>query len=295
MENKREFHPAAELFPLLRGKAFQDLVADIKKNGLLEPILVDAEGRILDGRNRYRACLEAKVEPRFVDSQGEGSPVDLALSRNLRRRHLGESQRAMVGARLAILEAEARQRKGLRSDLTANLQSGTFGAACDKTAMLVNVSPRLVAYALKVVKEGSDQLITAVESGELAVSVASLLARLSNEEQAQVVAQGSRAAARKAREMRGGNNNAAPGPPPGWGFQIWKVTGQEVRENFDANTVSVIWVPRERCPAALQALRDRGFQDLATAGPAPTPAPAEPTPCSPGFDSPPETESPPLP
>ena len=170
MDNKREFHPAAELFPLLRGKAFQELVADIKKNGLAEPILLDAEGRILDGRNRYRACLEAGVEPRFVDWRGEGSPAGLALSLNLHRRHLDESQRAMVGARLAmLLEAEALKRKGRRSDLTADLRSGERGASCDKTSLLVNVSPRLVTYASKVVKEGCDELIAAVESGELAV------------------------------------------------------------------------------------------------------------------------------
>jgi ParB-like nuclease family protein len=294
MDDNREFHPAAKLFPLLRGKAFQELVADIKNNGLLEPILVDAEGRILDGRNRYRACLEAKVEPRFVDWPGEGSPVDLALSLNLRRRHLNESQRAMVGARLAILEAEARQRKGLRSDLGANLHPGEFGKSCHRTAMLVNVSPRLVAYALKVVKEGCDQLIAAVEAGELAVSAASVLAGLPREEQAKAVAEGSRQAARKARELRGGKK-AEPGPPPGWGFRVWKVTGPGVRENFDVNTVSVIWVPRERLPAALQALRERGFQDLAKAGSAPTPEPAEPTPCSAEFGSPPETASPVVP
>ncbi|MBI3696107.1 MAG: ParB N-terminal domain-containing protein, partial [Acidobacteria bacterium] len=63
---EKEFHAVAELFPLMRGTAFEELVADIKNNGLREAILCDAEGRILDGRNRYRACLEAGVEPRFV-------------------------------------------------------------------------------------------------------------------------------------------------------------------------------------------------------------------------------------
>jgi hypothetical protein len=161
--------------------------------------------------------------------------------------------------------------------------------------MLVNVSPRLVTYALKIVKEGCDPLIAAVEAGELAVWAASVLARLPHEEQAKVVAEGSLAAARRARELRGGNRTAAPGPPPGCGFRIWKVTGPGVRENFDVNTVSVIWVPRERLPAALEALRERGFHDLATAGSAPTPGPAESTPGPAGFDSPPETGSPAVP
>ena len=116
----REFHAVAELFPLLRGRAFEELVADIKKNGLREPILLDAEGRIVDGRNRYRACLEAGVEPRFVKWEGEGSLAELALSLNLRRRHLDESQRALVAARLAELrENEAVKRK---SRLVANLR-----------------------------------------------------------------------------------------------------------------------------------------------------------------------------
>src|SRR5712692_7718093 len=75
----REVHAVAELFPMLRGRAFEELAADIKKNGLREPILLDAEGRIVDGRNRYRACLAAGVEPRFVEWQGEGELAELAL------------------------------------------------------------------------------------------------------------------------------------------------------------------------------------------------------------------------
>ena len=90
----RQFHPVANLFPLLTGAAFQELAADIKKNGLREPILLDPEGRIIDGRNRYRACNLAGVKPRFVRWQGQGSIPEVALSLNLHRRHLNESQRA---------------------------------------------------------------------------------------------------------------------------------------------------------------------------------------------------------
>jgi len=116
----REVHAVAELFPMLRGRAFEELAADIKKNGLREPILLDAEGRIVDGRNRYRACLAAGVEPRFVEWEGEGELAELALSLNLRRRHLNESQRALVAAKLAkLMEKEALKRK---SRLVANLR-----------------------------------------------------------------------------------------------------------------------------------------------------------------------------
>ena len=109
---ERKFHAVAELFPLLEGEAFEELVKDIERNGLREAILLDAEGTIVDGRNRYRACQVAGVEPRYEEWKGEGSLEEASLSLNLRRRHLGESQRAMVAARLAKrMETEAVKRK----------------------------------------------------------------------------------------------------------------------------------------------------------------------------------------
>jgi hypothetical protein len=48
-------HELADLLPMIDGVNFENLKADIAKNGILEPILL-FEGRILDGRNRYRAA-----------------------------------------------------------------------------------------------------------------------------------------------------------------------------------------------------------------------------------------------
>ena len=63
----KEFHPVTEIFPMMDGEQFAKLVEDIKANGLREPIWLHSDGRIVDGRNRYGACLEAGVEPRFIN------------------------------------------------------------------------------------------------------------------------------------------------------------------------------------------------------------------------------------
>lgn len=106
-------HPAANLFPLMAEEELQKLAADIKANGLHEPILL-YEGQILDGRNRLAACRLAGVEPRYAPAQlnGSNSPTLFVISMNLHRRHLTHAERATIGVEmLPLLSEEARERQ----------------------------------------------------------------------------------------------------------------------------------------------------------------------------------------
>jgi hypothetical protein len=95
------YHPLADVLPLIEGKAFDELVASIKANGLRDPITL-FDGAILDGRNRYRACIVAGVEPRTEDFRG-GDPVAFVTDHNMHRRHLTVGQKAMAMAKFAAL------------------------------------------------------------------------------------------------------------------------------------------------------------------------------------------------
>lgn len=99
-----EFHEVANIFPLMQGDDFDALVASVKKNGLREPIKL-YEGKILDGRNRYNACIRAEVEPRYEDWQGD-DPWEFVWDTNRKRRHLPAGQ-------LQVIEVKYEHEHGL--------------------------------------------------------------------------------------------------------------------------------------------------------------------------------------
>ena len=103
------FHPLAEMFPLMQGAAFDDLVADIRANGLIEPIILH-EDKILDGRNRERACRAAGVEPTYRPFMGD-DPLAYVISANLHRRHLTPEQKLKIVEDLIRAKPEASSRQ----------------------------------------------------------------------------------------------------------------------------------------------------------------------------------------
>ena len=109
-----EVHPAAEMFPLMEGPEFDDLVADIRQNnGIKVPLVfwVDPGKKrwLLDGRNRLNAVEEAlgpivmEGDRPVVDAPlgvvkllfrpEVGDPHEIIASLNVHRRHLTREQK----------------------------------------------------------------------------------------------------------------------------------------------------------------------------------------------------------
>jgi hypothetical protein len=114
------FHPFAAKFPLMKGRDFDELVKDIGTNGLRHPI-IQHEGQILDGRNRYRACLNSGVAPIFHTFSGD-DPFAFVISANIHRRHLTPKQKRDVIAELLKQNPER-----------SNLATAKAAKADDKT------------------------------------------------------------------------------------------------------------------------------------------------------------------
>ena len=103
-------HPAADLFPFLDEEALTNLENDIKLNGQAQPIIT-WRGAIVDGRNRYAACVRGGVKPKTKEVQfaDDAEAVRFIISTNIHRRHLTESQRGMIANELAKLGHGQRQ------------------------------------------------------------------------------------------------------------------------------------------------------------------------------------------
>lgn len=143
MENnskRYDLHPLCTFFPRLGDAEFRELVADICAAGLRQPIVL-YDGMILDGGNRYAACIEAGVEPRFVEYNGDDI-VSFVISANLARRHLTPGQRSAIVASTQNW-AESAGHGGARG---GGILANTNGANTEKLTESMGIS--------------SDQMIT---------------------------------------------------------------------------------------------------------------------------------------
>lgn len=165
MSNKEpKLHPLAELFPPMTDVEYQALKKDIAENGQ-EDRVTFWNSMLVDGRHRWRACNELGIECDAFDLEcDEGELYQYVLSKNLHRRHLTESQRAVIAGKLAKLKV---------GDNQHSKEGGPIGPpSIEQSADMLNVGVTSVKRAKQVLEAGSPEIIQAVEAGQLPVSFA---------------------------------------------------------------------------------------------------------------------------
>ena len=179
-----EAHPYANIFPMLGENELNELAADIKAYGLRHAIVVDKSRRVIDGRNRFAACELAEVAPRFETFDGDDRKVlDLIVSLNVKRRHLDDSQRAMVAAKIANISNGDNQFRRSDDEGRPDGRPSVAGVSQSDAAAVMNVGERSVRRARRIISQGVDELQDAVMAGEIKVATAERIAVLPEVEQ----------------------------------------------------------------------------------------------------------------
>lgn len=169
-----QIHDAAYLFPEMSEPEFEELKQDIRKHGQQVPILL-YHGKVVDGRHRLRACAELGIVPRFEEmlAANDAEVNQTVVSINLHRRHLSESQRALIAARM--------------TNSAVGTNQHTAGAVSQQqVANELGISVDSVLRGKKVITHGAPELVQAVAAGKINISSAAKLATLAKADQAQL-------------------------------------------------------------------------------------------------------------
>lgn len=102
-------HPYADKFPMLPEDELAELAESVAAIGLIQPIVIDPAGLVLDGRNRLEACARAGVAATTTVYDGD-DPAEFVIGSNVTRRNMTTGARAMATA--LVLEAAGRRTEG---------------------------------------------------------------------------------------------------------------------------------------------------------------------------------------
>lgn len=182
-------HPLAGIFPMFSEGELDELADDIRQRGQEQPIWL-MDGRIIDGRNRDEACHRAGVAPKVQTYTGD-DPLGFVLSLNLKRRHLTESQRAMVAAKIVDWE------RGMNQST-----AGSANLPTREAARRLSISERAVVAAKRIRAQGGAALQEAIETGRISVNAGEALSYLEAQAQDEALRAEHKTIIAKAKEIR---------------------------------------------------------------------------------------------
>lgn len=172
-------HAICGMLPEIEGPEWDELVADVKRHGVRQPVMVWNRS-LVDGRHRLKAANEAgrpdSERISVIEVDGDEEAMRRAvIGANLLRRHLEKGQRAMLAQELA-----GKARPGRRGN--ADHDPG-FRAVADQAG----VDERTVRTARKIAEQADPSVTDAVRSGKASVSDADKVKDLLPETQRKAV------------------------------------------------------------------------------------------------------------
>ena len=173
-------HPIATIFPMMSEIELRELGQSMKENGQEEPVVLEmGTDHIIDGRNRDAAArlIEIPLETTYYKG---GNVTEFVLAKNLHRRMMTTQQKAIAATRFANMKRGDNQY--FSQSGSANLQNHNGECISQKdAAKKFGVSVRTVQNVKKVLDSNNEEMIRAIEAGEMSVSAAAKKLRYENE------------------------------------------------------------------------------------------------------------------
>jgi len=175
-----EHSKQAEYSPPMSKKKWAEFVANIKGNGIRQPLVVTKGFRVIDGKHRLKAAKELGIESVrvIIEDIDENSIPSYITDTKLQRDDLTRGQKAAITIRLHFEEErqKAKERQGIRTDLSNNIpenfQEGSLGKeVAEILAEKVGMSPRTIYFLLAVYRNRPD-LEEKVFNGEYTINKA---------------------------------------------------------------------------------------------------------------------------
>jgi hypothetical protein len=169
-----EAHPLALMFPPISPEEMAEIVSDVKKHGVLEPVWL-YEGKVLDGWHRYCAAVEAGKEAKFREWRGD-DPWAFVVSMNIMRRHLTAEMRAATMALAAKKVGALVRLEPGRVDTQLGSDEHHHAIRTPEVMKSANVGQQTALRAVRVA-DAAPELAEKVAAGQMSLTDADLAVR----------------------------------------------------------------------------------------------------------------------
>lgn len=170
-------HPLSAAFPKMSQEERQELADSIKNIGVQTPIVI-FEDKVIDGWHRYTAANDVGMPCPETDLPDDVDPRDFVLASNKSRRHMTKSQLALSYAKVY---------EWFPTGVTTSSALGADLKSAQELADLSGASRRTVEQVKKVLKDGDENVIKAVESGKISAKRGAEISKLPKNQQAAAI------------------------------------------------------------------------------------------------------------